>query len=306
MPDTTTETLVDERTSDELDKLADNETPRNAERPMKEEPTPEATAKTKEEELYEFDHGGKKVKGTREQLIKWAQMGYDRPQAMQKFNKERSEWEKAKQDYEKNYGIYKQVDEYAKNNKQWWDHVLQSWQTKSVPTQAVSGQAVPIQGQMAPAALPPEVNEQLKQMNEFIKQQQQEKVLQKQKEEDQKLTSDVQAIREQHKELDWVSLDENGKSLELRVLEHAQSNGIPTFRAAFRDLLQEDLLSRAQAKARIDVAKGIQNKTKLGVLGESPTSKQWTPKSSTKNIRQTSYEELENEIREELRSSRRA
>ena len=117
---------------------------------------------------------------------------------------------------------------------------------------------------------------------------------------DQALDQEVQSIREKHADLDWNTLDENGKHLELRVLEHAQANGISSFKAAFRDLLHDDLISRAASQGKLAIAKGIQNRSKLGVLGESPTPQKGMP-TPNRNMRTTSYEDLEADIREEIR-----
>jgi len=297
-----------ERTTEELDLLADNvgKSSRNSERPMTAPPEKEKP-QTKEE--FEFEHGGKKIKGTREQLIKWAQMGYDRPQFMQKFNQEKAQLEAEKQ----KYAPYLQIDEFAAKNPQWWNFIQQQWNARSqfnpqtqaqtaIPSQQ-PGQALPANDPYAPKLQ--SLEQKLSQIEQFANQWQQEKILEVERAEDHKLEQEIQSIRKEYEDLDWQSLDENGKSLEFRVLEHAQANGIPRFSTAFRDLLHNDLIARAQGQAKIAVSQGIQAKTKLGVLGKSPTPKstQWMPPTN-KDIRKTSYEELENEIRQELRSKR--
>lgn len=299
--------LNDERTTEELDKLADNaDVSRNTERPMTEKDvTPPKDAKPAKEETYEFTHGGKPVKGTRDQVLKWAQMGYARPQEIQKWNQEKQEWEKSKTSLEKQYAEYKQVDEYAKTNKDWWDHILNSWKTRQTFTPGTA----PVDGAPAktPVQIQPEVNQKLQileqklgETSEFIKTIQQEKAEQKKAQEDEKLDKEITGLRAKHTDLDWDTLDENGKALETRILEHAQNNGIPTFRAAMRDLLFDDLTARAAAQGKLAVARGIQTRTKMGVLGESPTSAKFMS-NSNRDIRKTSYEQLEQEAKEEIR-----
>ncbi len=309
----------EDRSTEELDALADaGEKASNTERPMKaEREAPQSREKTQAEEAWEFEHGGKKVKGNREQIIKWAQMGYDRPQIMQKFNQERSQWETQKQQWENQWGVYKQIDDYAKGNADWWKFIQDQWATRGMhqPGMASGGQSVPpgtgqaggAPGDPSIAAFNPKISQleqQLAQVSQVAQMWQQEKIQQKQEAEDKKLDGEVQSIQQQYKDLDWNSPDMNGKTLEVRVLEHAQANGISTFKAAFRDLLYDDLVTRAESQAKINVAKGIQNKSKLGVISESSTSaKGWRP-ASNKAIRQTSYEELEGDIREELRQGK--
>lgn len=294
----------DTRSEEELDTLVDGgEKATNRERPMADEPKKEA-APTKEE--YEFVHNGKPIKGTRDQIIKWAQMGYDRPQFAQKFNQEKQKWEQDRQNWEKQWGVYRQIDDYAKQNKDWFDHWQQAWQNKGQIQQpgAQSPQTGAIPAEIQPYLSKIQSLEQkLSQFEPVVNQILERDQVAKQKEEDTKLDQEVQSIRKQYQDLDWDNLDENGRSLEMRVLEHAQTNGISKFGAAFKDLLHDDLISRAQAQAKQAVAKGIQNRTKLGVLGESPTSQKGMPERN-RNIRDTTYEELEQEIREEIKRGR--
>jgi hypothetical protein len=76
-----------------------------------------------------------------------------------------------------------------------------------------------------------------------------------QKSADEKLAQEVQSIREKYKDIDMDSPDENGKSLEAKVLEHAEANGIPSFKAAFNDFYQDQLIARAEAQAKMNVSK---------------------------------------------------
>lgn len=295
----------DERSNEELDSLADNDVARNSpERPISEAPAQRESSPAARED-YEFIHNGKPIKATREQILKWAQQGYDYPQKAQKLNQEKTQWDQQRQGWEKNWGVYKEIDDYAKQNKEWWDNVQQAWQTRGQNSQTQNFNP-PQNSQNIPAEFQPylskiqSLEEKLSKLEPTVSEFIQEKQSLRQKESDTKLDQEIQSIREKHKDLDWNSVDENGKSLETRVLEHAQETGIPSFRAALRDLLHDDLMSRAQAQAKQSVAKGIQSRTKLGVLGESPTSQKGR-ESNNRNIRNTSYEELEREIRDELK-----
>lgn len=305
----------DIRSNEELDTLADQASvARNSERPMKEEPQKEAPL-TKDD--YEFVHNGKSVKASREQILKWAQMGYDRPQFQQKFNQERQKWESDRAQWQQNHqkwAPYQQIDEWAKQNPTQWQQIEQMWKQASQNPQAFQQHAQSQGGQnqnnFQGGQISPELHPYLSKIQTLeqtisqivptLQQWEQERVVGKEKEEDQKLDQEVQSIREQHKDLDWGSIDENGKTLEHRVLEHAQETGIPTFRAALRDLLHDDLISRAQAQAKQAVSRGIQQRTKLGVLGESPTPQRGMPERN-KSIKDTTYEDITQEIFDELR-----
>lgn len=293
------ESAVPERTNEELDKLADSsDHATNRDRAMTKEPEKATPQKT--EEGFEFVHNGKPIKASREQILKWAQMGYDRPQFAQKINQEKAKWEAQKAEWEKSWGVYKQIDEYAKGNQDWWNHVVQSWQTKgAIPQAGQPGMPQQTPGNDPYAPKFQALEQKLSQIEPVLSQFQKAQAEAKAREEDQKLEQEIQSIRAKHADLDWDTLDENGKSLELRILEHAQQNGIPKFTMAMRDLLHDELVAKAQSQAKLSIAKGIQAKTKLGVLGESPTPTKGMP-AKNRDMRKTSYEELEADIREEI------
>lgn len=289
-----------------LDSLADGvDKPRNSERAMTAAPKEAAPSK---EEMFEFVHNGKTIKANKEQLIKYAQQGYDYPQRAQKLNQQTAKWNQERADWEKKWGIYKQIDDYARQNQDWWNFINQQWQSRgsfnpqsaNAPANTGTGtQGDPVAAHPKLAAL----EQRLQQFEPLINQLAEDRRLAHEKAEDEKLEQEIQSIRNEYKDLDWDSLNEEGKTLEHRVLEHAQATGINSFRAAARDLLFDQLVTRANSQGKLAVAKGIQQRTKLGVLGESPTSVRTMPKSS-KDIRKTSYEELEAEVREDIRAGR--
>ncbi len=289
----------DERTPEQLDSIADNlDTPRNSpERPMSAPAEKNNAPDVKEETTYEFTHNGRPVKATKEQLIKWAQQGYDYPQKTQKLNQEKQAWEQQRQDWEKKWGTYRQIDEFATKNQDWWNFIQQQWQAR--------GQQPPAGAGGAPGAAPQgfDPNRLKEELETKLMSTIDEKFFQpiRQQEEDAQLDNEIKSIRDKHANLDWNSLDENGKHLEMRILEHAQANGIQSFRVAMRDLLHDELVSKAEAQGKIAVSKGIQTRTKLGVLGESPTPTRGVP-TSNKPIRNQTYESIMDEIRDELKS----
>lgn len=288
-----TSTESNELSDERIDELTNSSTDSNArEIPM----TREEQAPSPKDELMEFVHNGKPIKGTREQIIKWAQQGYDYPQKTQKLLQERTAWESDKKKWEGQWGSYRQIDEWAKTNPDKWMAIQNSFQ------QAHSGQPVPAANPNDPtAAMIQSLKAELGQVKGIAHTWQEQMAASKQKEEDQKLDQEVQSIQEKYKDLDWKAPDENGKSLEYKVLEHARENGIKSFNTAFKDFYHDELIARAENQAKQNVSKGIQTKTKLGILGESPTPKKssFTP---AKDVKNKSYESLESEALEELRS----
>lgn len=302
----------DTRSESDLDSLADNvgKSPPSQERPMRDDPNSQKQAET-----HEIVWNGKKIKASLDELKKWAQMGYDRPQVMQKFNQEKAAWQKKEaeiQQLQQKYQPYTQIDEWALKNPQAWQTLEQMWKQSMQGGLQQQYQQTQGQPQAPQTAIDPNLQRYLGTLEQKISQF--EPVIQqvldreqtaKQQEEDQVLDQEIKTIKDHYKDFDWQSLDENGKSLELKILEHASNIGTSSFRVAARDLLHDELLSRAQAKAKIDVSQGIQQRTKLGVLGESPTPiKGSFGRNPNKSIKDTSYEEIADEIKEMIRQGK--
>lgn len=251
-------------------------------------------------EEFEITHGGKQIKATRDQLIKWAQQGYDYPQKAQKLNQERMRMDQAAQqqkEWEKQWSPYKQIDEWAAKNPEQWQRLQQNWQ------QAQQGQPAQVTNQ--PGANDPyapviqNLRSELSELKTVAQSWQEHQTAQVAKQEDEKLDQEIQSIREKYKDLDWATPDENGKSLEFKVLEHAQTNGIKNFNTAFKDFYHDELIARAQAQAQQNVSKDIQAKSKMGILGKTPTPVKGIP--AVKDVKKQSYEDIMSEIREERR-----
>lgn len=246
-------------------------------------PTP---AQQAEAMKYSFNHGGKTVEATQDQLIKWAQMGYDYPQKMEALNKQRQEFEALKP--------YQEIDAYAKANPQWWAQVNQAWQNKEQMGQQ--------QGQVNPNdPVMQHVNQLSGKLNEamsFIEQQKQERQQAQIAKEDQELDNEVKSIREKYSDLDWANIDQTGYNLERRVLHYAAENGIKKFADAFKAYNHDTLVQRAEERGKEKIGQDIQKKTKLGLLGKTPT-----PTMGLKdvgNVKNKSYNQIEAEILQEL------
>lgn len=238
----------------------------------------------------EFDYQGKAVKVpyTDPRAKQWAQQGYDYSQRMAAFKQEREKWESER----KAYDPYKTVDQYAKENPDWWQHVMQAYQSRT------SGQA---QGAASPdlQAFQKELQE-LKQFKATFEEKQTAERIQK---EDSQLDAEIKSIREQHKDLDWDGKDENGQTLEQRVIAHAMKLGFKgynagEFRAAFRDYNHDHFLKLAQERGKEAQQKELQKRTKLGIIGTSPTPKKGVQ--SAEGVKNKNYNDLLAEAKEEL------
>ena len=237
---------------------------------------------------YEFTWNGKQIKAPVDKLTKWASQGYDYAQRMEQFKAEREAFETQRQQFEPRLNTYKEVDDYANKNPDWWKHVEASYKER----QQNIDPSNPISGELQ------QLKSELSELKSFRDQLTQEKMAERQKTEDAALESEVSQLRQQHKDLDWNSADENGHSLEQRVLKHASENGINSFRAAFRDYNHDQLLKLTELRAREAAMLERQKVVKSGLLGQSPTPKKGLQ--TADNVKGKSYNNLVSEALSEL------
>ncbi len=234
---------------------------------------PEAPSWNGEE--WAFETGGKRViPESRESVLKWANQGYNYSQRMGELNKsyaqkvaEADQRAAKAAEIEKKYGRYATVDQYAEQNKEWWEHVqnqyaLAQQQANHPGLDPKIAQIIEPLTQKLSALEQAEENRRL----EHEQRLEQERITK----EDEVLDSDIESTWKSHPTIDRNAKDEHGQPLEQRILLHADKNGISSFRAAFRDYLHDQLVVQGQAQSRIQAVKGTQAQAKAGILGKSP------------------------------------
>jgi hypothetical protein len=224
---------------------------------------------------WEFEVGGKKVvPESRDHITTWMKQGYNYSQRMGELNKTHAQrmaeaesaFKKA-QETESRFKPYSEIDQYAKQNPDWWSFVEQSWQQRAQQSQ--------LDPNLERIINP--LKEELGSIKEFVGTLQEREALEAEaraaeaaQKEDQALDQEIGEIRKQHPNIDLNALDpETGKTLEWRVLKHAQENGIKSFKTAYRDLLHERLIEDAKANGRQAIAKDKETQIKKGILGQT-------------------------------------
>lgn len=261
--------------------LADIEAPAG-ERPMTAEaPTPgEAPAEaapaaaegpTWNGTEWEFEVNGKKVApDSRDKAKIWMSQGYNYSQRMGELNKTHAERLAAIQAQElslkekySGYDRYTAIDEYARQNPEWWAHVEKNYQTRD--TFNVDEKLQPILNPIVERLNKTE--SMLTQWQQEQQQKQQEAQLQRQEAE---LDAEINEIREKFPKIDLTSADPaTGESLELQIYKHASKIGTHSFKVAFKDYCHDKLIDLAKADALENAAKDKQKQAKNGVLGQT-------------------------------------
>lgn len=277
-------------TEEQADELLESieqpqDTPMHEEKP---DPQGEKEGKKSAQEIadeHAITVGGKEIKATIDKIKRWAEMGYEAPNKLGALQKQLEEY-KAKEatlsELEKKYG---EVDKYARENPQWLETIMTAYQNRDQQP-----------GQQGPAKEIVELQNQMKEILTLKETLMAERQAAKAKQDEEAYFKDFNEIKEKYKDIDLESPGEDGKTLEFKILEHAQKNNIPNFKTAFRDYMHDELLSRTEQKAKEKVVSDRVAKSKLGILGTSPT-----PKTVVKDyVKGKSYNDLEQEALQEL------
>jgi hypothetical protein len=257
--------------------LADIEAPA-AERPMSAGETPPAEGQAPAPEgptwngsEWEFEVSGKKVvPESRDKLKIWASQGYNYSQRMGELNRTHAERLAAIQAQElslkekySGYDRYQTIDDYARENPQWWEHVQKNYQTRD--TFAVDEKLQPILNPIVERLSKTE-----SMLTEWQQQQQAKQESEKLARDNEALDAEIKAIRDEYPNIDLSAADpETGETLELQIYKHATKIGTSSFAVAFRDYLHPKLIDMARASALENAAKDKQKQVKNGVLGQT-------------------------------------
>jgi hypothetical protein len=263
-------------------------------------PEPTGTPETVTPELIEYvTDGGKTVKETLDMIKKRASMGYHYAQRMEALKKQEAsiaEQVKRAQELQR----WDDYDKYSRENPEWAEHWNKAWEGRHgfSPQQAQAS----IQAQLDPnnplAAELQALKAQLGPLSEFARTVQEERQAAQRASEDKALDSEVKAIREKYPKIDFDLADENGKSLEFRVMEYAAKNGIRSFKTAFHDFYHDNLVKAQEDGAREQSVKQQVQQRKLGIVGITDTPTKGLGRAQ--NLKSKSYDDLTREALAEL------
>lgn len=243
---------------------------------------------------WTLKHTGNEIKldwlKDREKIQKWAEMGYDAPNKIGSLSKELESWKSKESQYKQMDQKYGEIDGYVRQNPKFWDHVVETYKNKD---QMLNDQSNPLAQTVQ--SLQAKLDEAMAKINDVD---QFRTTLQTQQEDKEYLQA-FENIKKQYPKIDFSTPDESGKSLEYKVLEHAQKTGINSFQTAFRDFYHDELRKMYEEEAKEKVSKEKLKNTKLGLLGisEAPITKR------SNDTKGKSYNDIERSIIEEYQLS---
>lgn len=236
-------------------------------------PPPAATTPPPAPEFreYEFKANGQmiKLRDNDPRMQQYLSQGYNYAQNTEKLKADREAWERDRGTWEKDWNPYREIDQYAKQNPDWWQHVEQSYQqVHQQSTQQIDPVRQYLDQRLGG------IEQDLPQMKQFLQEMQTQKLEAQRANEDAQLATAIKSIHEKHKDIDFAAKDESGLSLEHRVINHAVENGFPSFRAAFLDYYHDNLVQQAEARGKEAMMNQVKQRQKLGLLDDPTPSGQ--------------------------------
>lgn len=246
---------------------------------------------------FKYTANGREVEEDINTILKRASQGYNYAQHMESIKKNETTLAEKEKQIEALRNQWEPYDKYAKENPDWANHVRQSWETRL--SSAVNGQ----DGQQPSATsynLPPEVQQKLAELEQFKNEFSAHKQSLKAADEDAALNAEIEAVGKEYPEFDLKYSDPNvGKTLEAQIIEHANIKGIHSFRAAFRDMMFDQIMTKRVTASKEATAKELQDRMKKGIIktSDTPFSK---PSPLANKGGAKSYYDLVNEAGKEL------
>lgn len=242
---------------------------------------------------------GKEIVEPWEMVQKRAQLGYKYSQRAEALNQRESV---LKQIEERNKALsrWEEYDKYAQSNPQWNDFVRKQWEAREAL------KAAGYQQQDGSNPLNSEV-EALKQQLDEIRNQTSETVDFQTKlrtaVEDKQFAQEIESVSKKYPDFDFSATDEQGESLEYRVLKHMKQLGLDAskagqFESAFKDLYFDNLIAKREEAAREKYAKELAKQKKEGLLRVSEAPSKST--SFNGNIRGITYDNAAELAKKEL------
>lgn len=240
---------------------------------------------------WSFKVGGKDVvPSDKSQVLTWAQLGYGANHKIAELNKQLETWKQKEASIKELEGRYGEVDKYVKQNPKFWQHIMDSYQRR----EQLENQNDPIVQTLQ------KLEAKTQQYDQYIEQLQAKESQERMKQEDTAYQSQLGEMKKSYPKIDFDSPDENGHSLEYRVLDYAIKNGIRNFKTAFRDYYHDELVKMGAEQAKEKVAKDKFNTAKDGVIGmtDRPTRRM------SEDVKNKSYNQLAEEAIAEISAGR--
>jgi hypothetical protein len=252
---------------------------------------------------FELNYKGETKKLPLSKMRDLAQQGMDYSTKMGEYNKKLADYEANMASFTEKNGRYTELDQYIQENPEWWEHVTSSWEGRDGSeqlAQVAQSETQPhdVTNDPQVQAVISELQGKLQGLESFKSQFEKQQSEMNAQKEDEAYAAEFDSIQKEYGDVEFTTPDEDGQTLEYKVLKHANDNGIQSFKTAFRDFYFDELVKRSEMKAKEMTAKDLQQINKLGL---SQTTEPVKPGlTQVQNVRNKSYDDINKEILDEL------
>ena len=230
------------------------------------------TFKTPDELLkhsLKYTANGKEISEPIETVLKRASQGYNYAQRMAEIKAQEAQWQKQLEESKSLADKYREIDEYARQNPDWFNHWNNAYQNRS---QGFSNS--PEQSGFDPNQITGLIEQKLQPHLGTLQEMQERLNREKVEQENKLLDSQVQKTKQKYADVDFSASDpESGKTLEFKVYELMAQKGYDDFETAYKVLDHDNIVARQIEKAKADLVKAEQQKRKQGIVAEKSAKK---------------------------------
>lgn len=229
---------------------------------------------------FVLKHKGKEIELDPEKATAYAQKGYDYETKMRDFKVRKKLYEQEIEKQKNMYGELAEINEFAKQNPAFEQLIQREW------AKIQSGQQI----EVAPEDKVTLLESRLNQVMDKLSSQEEQLTAKQEAELEAAQETAIESYKDQYKDFDWETKDENGATLEDRIMQNMIDKGVKDFQIMADHVLKNELLARQQMEAKRKIGKQLQHSNKHGLGQVTSQSQQKTSKA--KDIGNKSYDDL--------------
>lgn len=229
---------------------------------------------------FVLNYKGKEIELDAEKAKSYAQKGYDYEKKMHDFKVQKKLFEQELEQQKAQYQELAEINEFAKQNPAFEQLIQREW------AKIQSGQEINV----APEDKVTLLESRLNQVLDKLESQEKQLTLRQQAEIEAAQETAIESYKSKYSDFDWDSKDENGATLEDRIMQQMIDRGVKDFEIMADHVLKTELLAKQQMEAKRQIGKQLQHSNKHGLGRVTDRSQQQMKKSE--NIRSKSYDDL--------------
>jgi len=245
-----------------------------------------------------YNADSKEIEEPLSDILKRASQGYHYAQRMNELKNQEKSWQQQIAEANGLAEKYREIDEYARQNPDWFDHWNNAYQNRSIQI----GGSPENQG-FDPDQITSLIDQKLAPFQETLQQQKLRMEQERVSQEDAALDSQVDSTIKEFQDVDFTATDPNtGKSLEYQIYEFMAQNNIGDFNKAYKIMHYDQIMARNIERAKSDLVKQEQAKKKQGIVSESSGAKRQGIPQDINKLTPDQFEQLQMEELKLLRS----